>query len=301
MKKPVKLFNYHLQRHTLKLQAGSVLFDLEEGVSDATAISSPQKAQETDRIQKAEYNQDTEGTGESEADPEKNDQWWGISDLKEDSAPPRILLHFSELPGKSQWSAALYSDAPIPSLLHTCQESRKEALKWYDLSFARDPEMGFWDQRTLKELMNNAITEGQRAQPRIYFDWERDGIYSQCARCNGHRMSCRHAPLSFDWLRVKRLAYEGPLSINPFYKLTLCYPAVESIILIRGRSAVRRTAVLPSELIAVNEKFEWEGDDLLATCLETIQNTNLECDALETITSVQRMTLMDVNQTEVVD
>lgn len=246
---------------------------------------------------------------------------WGLSDLKEDSAPPRTLLYFSELPRKvrrqiwnfarpearyikireSKWSAVLYSDAPIPSLLHTCQESRKEALKWYDLSFARDPEMGFWDQKTLNELMDNAITEGQRAQPRIYFDWERDGIYSQCARCNGHRMSCRHAPLSFDWLRVKRLAYEGPLSINPFYKLTLCYPAVDSIILIRGRSAVRRTAVSPSEFMPVNEKFEWEGDDLLATCLETIQNTDPECDALETITSVQRMTLMDVNQTEVVD
>ncbi|TGO14275.1 hypothetical protein BTUL_0055g00240 [Botrytis tulipae] len=315
------ILNCHLQRHTLTFQAGSILFDLEDGVSDATALSSPQKSQETDGIQEAEFNRDTERTGESEVDPGEDDQWWGISDLKEDSAPPRILLRFSELPGKvrrqiwnfarpearyikireSKWSAALYSDAPIPSLLHTCQESRKEAMKWYDLSFARDPEMGFWDQRTLNELMDNAITEGQRAQPRIYFDWEHDGIYSQCARCNGHRMSCRHAPLSFDWLRVKRLAYEGPLSINPFYKLTLCYPAVESIILIHGRSAVRRTAVSPSEFIPVNEKFEWEGDDLLATCLETVQNTDPECDALETITSVQRMTLMDVKQTEVVD
>ncbi|TGO46412.1 hypothetical protein BOTNAR_0589g00010 [Botryotinia narcissicola] len=300
-------------QHTLTFQAGLVLFDLEEGISYATALSSSQKAQETDGIQEAEYNQDTEGTGESEADPEEDDQWWGISDLKKDSAPPRILhlrrqiWNFARPEARyikireSKWSAALYSDAPMPSLLHTFQESRKAALKWYDLSFAMDPEMGFWDQRTLTELMDNAITEGQRAQPRIYFDWERDGIYSQCAHCNGHRMSCRHAPLSFDWLRVKRLAYEGPLSINPFYKLTLCYPVVESIILIRGRSAVRRTAVSPSEFIPVDEKFEWEGDDLLATCLETIQNTDPECDALETITSVQRMTLMDVKQTEVVD
>ncbi|KAF7885206.1 hypothetical protein EAF00_011024 [Botryotinia globosa] len=183
-------------------ETSSVLFDL-EGISYATALSSPQKAQEIDGIQEAECNQDTEDTGESEEDPEEDDQWWGISDLKEDSAPPRILLRFSELPGKvrrqiwnfvrpearyikireSKWSAAFYSDAPIPSLLHTCQESRKEAMKWYDLSFARDPEMGFWDQRTLNGLMDNAITEGQRAQPRIYFDWERDGRYSQCARC----------------------------------------------------------------------------------------------------------------------
>ncbi|KAF7922350.1 uncharacterized protein EAE97_011092 [Botrytis byssoidea] len=302
-------------------KTSSILFDLEDGVSDATALSSPQKAQETNGVQEIEFNQDTEGTEESEVNPGEDGQWWGISDLKEDFAPPRVLLRFSELPGKvrrqiwnfarpearyikireSKWSAALYSDASIPFLLHTCQESRKEAVRWYDLSFARDPETGFWDQRTLNELMDNAITEGQRAQPRISFDWERDGIYSQCARCNGHRMSCRHAPLSFDWLRVKQLAYEGPLSINPFYKLTLCYPAVESIILIRGRSAVRRTAVSPSDFIPVNEKFEWEGDDLLATCLETVQNTDPECDALETITSVQRMTLMDVKQTEVVD
>ncbi|KAF7940548.1 uncharacterized protein EAE98_000675 [Botrytis deweyae] len=302
-------------------ETNSVLFDLEETVSDTTALSSPQKAQETDGIQEAEYNQDTEGTEESEADPEDDDEWWGLSDLKEDSAPPQKLPYFSKLPGKvrrqiwhfarpearyikireSKWSAALYSDAPIPALLHTCQESRKVALKWYDLSFARDPEMGFWDQKTLNELMDSALTEGQRAQPCIYFDWQRDGIYSQCARCNGHRMSCRHAPLSFDWLRVKRLAYEGPLSINPFYKLTLCYPAVESIMLIRGRSAVRRTVVSPSEFIPINEKFEWEGDDLLATCLETLQNTDPECDALETITTVRRMTLMDVNQTDVVD
>ncbi|TGO25482.1 hypothetical protein BPAE_0079g00290 [Botrytis paeoniae] len=304
-------------------ETSSVLFDLEEVVSDATALSSPQKAQETDAIQEAEYNQDTEGTEESEADPKDDGQCkrWGLSDLEEDYMPLRILPSFSELPGKvrrqiwnfarpearyikireSKWSAALYSDAQIPALLHTCQESRKLALKWYDLTFARDPEMGFWDQKTLNELMDNALTKGQRAQPRIYFDWERDGIYSQCARCNGQRMSCRHAPLSFDWLRVNRLVYEGPLSINPFYKLTLCYPAVESIMLIRGRSAVRRTAVSPSEFIPVIEKFEWEGDDLLATCLETLQNTDPGCDALETITSVQRMTLMDVNQTEVVD
>ncbi|KAF5875848.1 uncharacterized protein Bfra_002244 [Botrytis fragariae] len=302
-------------------ETSSALFDLEEVVSDETALSSPQKAQETDAIQEAEYNQDTEGTEESEADHEDDDQWWGLSHLEEDHTPLRMLPSLSELPGKvrrqiwnfarpearyikireSKWSAALCSDAPIPALLHTCQESRKVALKWYDLSFARDPEMGFWDQKTLNELMNNALTKGQRAQARIYFDWERDGIYSQCARCNAHRMSCRHAPLSFDWLRVKRLAYGGPLSINPFYKLTLCYPAVESIMLIHGRSAVRRTAVSPSEFIPVIEKFEWEGDDLLATCLETLQNTGPECDALETITSVQRMTLMDVNQTKVVD
>ncbi|TGO84299.1 hypothetical protein BPOR_0523g00080 [Botrytis porri] len=302
-------------------ETSSALFDLEEVVSDATALSSPQKAQKTGRIQEAEYNEHTKGTEESETDPEDDDQWWGLPDLEEDSSPPRVLPYFSELPGKlrrqiwnlarpearyikireSKWSAVLYSDAPIPALLHTCQKSRQEALKWYNLSFARDLEMGFWDQQTLNELMDKALTEGQRAQPRIYFDWERDGIYSQCARCNGHRMSCRHAPLSFDWLRVKRLAYEGPLSINPFYKLTLCYPAVERIILIRGRSVIRRTAVSPSEFILVNEKFEWEGDDLLATCLETLQNTDPECDALETITSVQRMTLMDVNQTEVVN
>ncbi|KAK6608828.1 hypothetical protein H4I95_04208 [Botrytis cinerea] len=309
------------EREAYHEESRSALLDLVEVVSDAAELPSPEKGQEIDGIQEAKYNQDTEENEESEGNPEDDDQWWGLSDLEEDFAPPRILPYFSELPGKlrrqiwnfarpearyiklreSKWSAALYSDAPIPALLHTCQESRNSALRWYDLSFARNPEMGFWDQKTLNEIMDNALTEGQRAKPRIYFDWERDGIYSQCARCNGHRMSCRHAPLSFDWLRVKRLAYEGPLSINPFYKLTLCYPAVESIMLIRGRSAVRRTAISPSEFIPVDERFEWEGDDLLATCFETIQNTDPECDALETITSVHRMTLMDVNQTEVVD
>ncbi|EMR84880.1 hypothetical protein BcDW1_6494 [Botrytis cinerea BcDW1] len=309
------------EREAYHEESRSALLDLVEVVSDAAELPSPEKGQEIDGIQEAKYNQDTEENEESEGNPEDDDQWWGLSDLEEDFAPPRILPYFSELPGKlrrqiwnfarpearyiklreSKWSAALYSDAPIPALLHTCQESRNSALRWYDLSFARNPEMGFWDQKTLNEIMDNALTEGQRAKPRIYFDWERDGIYSQCARCNGHRMSCRHAPLSFDWLRVKRLAYEGPLSINPFYKLTLCYPAVESIMLIRGRSAVRRTAISPSEFIPVDERFEWEGDDLLATCFETIQNTDPECDALETTTSVHRMTLMDVNQTEVVD
>ncbi|CCD48343.1 hypothetical protein BofuT4_P107270.1 [Botrytis cinerea T4] len=309
------------EREAYHEESRSALLDLIEVVSDAAELPSPEKGQEIDGNQEAKYNQGTAENEESEENLEDDAQWWGLSDLEEDFAPPRILPYFSELPGKlrrqiwnfarpearyiklreSKWSAALYSDAPIPALLHTCQESRNSALRWYDLSFARDPEMGFWDQKTLNEIMDNALTEGQRAKPRIYFDWERDGIYSQCARCNGHRMSCRHAPLSFDWLRVKQLAYEGPLSINPFYKLTLCYPAVESIMLIRGRSAVRRTAISPSEFIPVDERFEWEGDDLLATCFETIQNTDPECDALETITSVQRMTLMDVNQTEVVD
>lgn len=74
MKKPVNIFDYHLQRHILTFQAGSVLFDLEEEASDATALSSPQKAQEMDGIQEPEYDQDTEETGESEADPGEDDQ-----------------------------------------------------------------------------------------------------------------------------------------------------------------------------------------------------------------------------------
>ncbi|TGO47533.1 hypothetical protein BCON_0274g00060 [Botryotinia convoluta] len=52
----------------------SGVFDFEEVVSDATALSSPQKAQETDGIQEAAYSQDTEETEESEVYPEDDDQ-----------------------------------------------------------------------------------------------------------------------------------------------------------------------------------------------------------------------------------
>ncbi|KAJ8070942.1 hypothetical protein OCU04_001300 [Sclerotinia nivalis] len=282
------------------------LIDLEED-SDAVPLSESQLTQESE---------------ESQADPEEYCRSFaGLEDYVEAVVIPTTFLHFSELPQKvrhriwhfarpearyikireSKWVTGLFSDAPIPAMLHTCQESRKVALTWYDLSFARDPEMGFWDQQTLGTIMENALTNEEPREARIYFDWERDGLYSQCARCTGHRMSCRHAPLSFDFLRIKRLAFEGPLSINPFYKIALCFPAVESIMLIRGRSSIRRKAVLPFEFIPVDEKFEWEGDDLLATCLHTIQNTAPECGAIETIQSVQRMTLLDVNQTELVN
>ncbi|APA06060.1 hypothetical protein sscle_01g008300 [Sclerotinia sclerotiorum 1980 UF-70] len=249
----------------------------------------------------------------------------GLADPEEDyievAVIPTTFLRFSKLPQKlrhqiwhftrpearyikireSRWTTGLFSGAPIPAMLHTCQESRKMALIWYDLSFARDPEMCFLDQHTLNTIMENALTNEEPREARIYFDWERDGLYSQCARCTGHRMSCRHAPLSFDFLRIKRLAFEGPLSVNPFYKIALCFPAVESIILIRGRSSIRRKAVLPLEFIYVDKRFEWEDEDLLATCLYTIKNTAPECGAIETIQSVRRMTLLNVNQTELVD
>ncbi|CAD6457507.1 1d6c3ee7-b550-4e15-b519-9bf0a20a2806 [Sclerotinia trifoliorum] len=283
------------------------LIDLEED-SDAAGFSESQLTQESE---------------ESQADSEEH--YFGQADLDEDyveaAVLPTTFSRFSRLPQKlrrqiwhfarpdaryikireSRWTTGLFSDAPIPAMLHTYQESRKVALTWYDLSFARDPEMGFWDQQTLNSIMENALTNEEPREARIYYDWERDGLFSQCARCTGHRMSCRHAPLSFDFRRIKRLAFEGPLSINPFYKIALCFPAVESIMLIRGRSSIRRKAVLPFEFIPVDQRFEWEGEDLLATCLYTIQNTAPECGAIETIQSVQRMTLLNVNQTELVN
>ncbi|ESZ91872.1 hypothetical protein SBOR_7737 [Sclerotinia borealis F-4128] len=267
----------------------------------------------------------TQDTGKSQDTQTTYEETWSsILDLEEDyttnAVIPNDFLRFSELPCKvrrriwyharpearyikireSRWGDTLFSNAPIPSMLQTCRESRKIALRWYDLSFARNPEMGFWDRVNLKKTMEDVLTQEPR-RAMIYFDWERDGVYSQCARCNGHRMSCRHAPLSFDFLRVKRLAFEGPLSVKPFYKIALCFPAVESIMLIRGRSTIRRKAVSPLEFIPVDKKFEWEGEDLLMTCLETIQKTAPGCDAIESIKSVQRMTLLDVKQTEVVD
>ncbi|KAI9647658.1 hypothetical protein NHQ30_004043 [Ciborinia camelliae] len=258
-----------------------------------------------------------------EPEQDHEETWSSILDVEENYLKTPIIptefTRFSELPGKvrrliwhfarpearyikireSRWGETLYSRAPIPAMLHTCQESRKVALKWYDLSFARDPSMGFWDRATLKRLTEEALT--RPSKPTIYFDWERDGVYSQCTRCNGNKMSCRHSPLSFDFLRVKRVAFEGPLSVKPFYKISLCFRAVESIILIRGRSAIRRRAVSPSEFIPVDKKFEWEGEDLLETCLEAIRNKAPGSEAIKGIKSVQRMTLMDINPTEVVD
>lgn len=194
---------------------------------------------------------------------------------------------------------ALYSEASVPSMLHACTESRKVALKWYKLSFVKSDETinlnldGF-----AQTLDDDLFGEQTTATARIYFDWERDGLYSQCANCNGIGTTCGHFPLSFDQRRIKRLVYEGPLSMDPFYRIGLIFTHVEDIILVRGHSMVPRKAVVSADFFPVQERFQWEGDDLLASCLQTIQNKLPGCPAIDTITSVRRATLLDVDETE---
>lgn len=64
------------------------------------------------------------------------------------------------------------SRARVPSLLHTCIDSRQVALKWYTQSFG-------W----YKDYENTQKTHGPGG---IYFDWSRDWVYLQCRECKEH-------------------------------------------------------------------------------------------------------------------
>lgn len=144
---------------------------------------------------------------------------------------PRII----ELTTSTTYSTV--SRAPVPALLHTCQESRAIALQHYTISFATPA-----------------------TSPKVYFDFRNDWVYTRCAGCLG--TGCSHKlTLTADHLKVRHLIFEGPMSFNPFPKIVRFYPRLESLILVGGRSAVPRGEINEAEIIPVDWQFDWASED----------------------------------------
>jgi hypothetical protein len=144
---------------------------------------------------------------------------------------PRII----ELTTSTTYSTV--SRAPVPPLLHTCQESRAIALQHYSVSFATPA-----------------------TSPKVYFDFKNDWVYTRCTGCLG--TSCNHKlTLTADHLNVRHLVFEGPMSFNPFPKIVRFYPRLESLILVGGRSVVPRGEIDEAEIFPVDWQFDWAGED----------------------------------------
>lgn len=165
--------------------------------------------------------------------------------------PPATFHSLSEDVRKTIWTHALpgpriieltilrkniVSRARVPTLLHTCRESRAVALKHYTLAFG-----------------HNA------SPPKVYFDFRYDWIYTRCPGCLG--ANCSHkSMLTGDHSRLRHLVYEGPISFNPFTKILRFFPDIRGVILIRGKSKGYRDEIDSEEFVHLEEGFEWAGD-----------------------------------------
>lgn len=131
---------------------------------------------------------------------------------------------------------SVHSQAPVLALLQTCRESRAVAQEYYSLSFGM--------------VMNS---------PKVYFDLCNDWIYTRCSGCLG--VDCAHKlTLTDNHAIVRRLIFEGPMTVNPFPKILRYYPSVERLILISGKSDAARSQLKKSEISFVSMQFEWDSE-----------------------------------------
>lgn len=174
------------------------------------------------------------------------------------SIPATSFVKFGKLPGELRnkiWgfcrfprynmlqqasnSQAIYSDASVPALLHTCRESRTLALGWYELSFPHQPRSMF--EKDPSEVLAPAQT---------YFDWENGGLYSpglrfgcpevgtSSSRCHVNWPSnCSHLiPGPAERARVKKMVLEIPSDklkrFDQYWMLAIAFRNLEECIML---------------------------------------------------------------------
>jgi hypothetical protein len=77
---------------------------------------------------------------------------------------------------KSKYSSTLYSETPIPGMLHATRESRTIAPKWYQLGFPMRYvrlSLADWTRPDKMDLI----------KPNTYFDFTNDVLYIGCESC----------------------------------------------------------------------------------------------------------------------
>jgi len=144
------------------------------------------------------------------------------------------------------------SRAPVPALLHACSDSRKVALKWYKLSFG------------------NALAW---IPPAVYFDWERDGLYTKCNGVHTHGRRCLHDAFyayfqEEDEANLKRIALYLPHlrqgRQQHWELLPPWIPSLKDVYFIqggrtrRGIAAGRRDVFGEKDLVLSEEPFCWQ-------------------------------------------
>jgi hypothetical protein len=161
---------------------------------------------------------------------------------------------------KSKYYPAVFSKAPVPSMLHACRESRATAMKWYKLRF-----------RTLVDLKE--IINVRFRAPRTYFDLENDILYAGCKICcQLHCHECR--PLHGHARKVQKiLVHCEDNSKSPFLELCMFFRAAKEVMILGAGNDDLDSESRFDQLVKNSAPFGWQKkptlqEDYLAEMLK---------------------------------
>lgn len=171
---------------------------------------------------------------------------------------------------------SIISTAPVSALLQTCKVSRAFLQQCHLLLFP-----------------------GPDGVRRVYFDLQRDAIWSGCAGCYGN--SCGHqATWTLHHELVRGLVYEGPLSLSPFTKIAKLFPKVVELTLIRvgTTETQKREGVIELKGWESDEPFEWQRGTLTETYYREIEQQKLGPVDFIKLVNARRVNLSGVQEVE---
>jgi uncharacterized coiled-coil protein SlyX len=157
--------------------------------------------------------------------------------------PPRVLKVF-KLETIPDGEPELYSTAKVPSLLHACQESRRVAKEWYELSLRCCTRIG-------------------EQEGRVYFDFSSDFLYYSPIydKDMGHPTHLNPHPADIhchDREKVKKVVLEVRQFNDRFAYVTICYPFASEAILVLDEELMFRGSAKLSDFSFTMDNFAWQ-------------------------------------------
>ncbi|PMD29573.1 hypothetical protein L207DRAFT_642331 [Hyaloscypha variabilis F] len=152
----------------------------------------------------------------------------------------------------------LYSTAKVPSLLHTCQESRRVAKSWYELSLGYKSNFG------------------KKHAAHVYFDYSRDFLYSPLPDLEDERSYARSIayPRDVYYLertRVKKVVQEIPRIWEQFDLLSIYFPSAVEALLVDTEDGMFHGAADQPEFIVTGDAFPWQRGRTLQKVYEDVR------------------------------
>jgi hypothetical protein len=169
---------------------------------------------------------------------------------------PRVLKIFEKMEGAEE---VVYSTAKVPALLHACQDSRRIAKQWYELSFPR--------------------TSYKPQSSRIYFDFSLDFVYvpEESGEDKGNSTHSNISPYFIPHMiqsKVLNVIQEVEESCERFYPLASCFSsATKALLVLEGEGMLQGSAEL-SEFTLTADPFTWQGT---RTLQETYIDASEKC------------------------
>ncbi|KAE9364822.1 hypothetical protein N431DRAFT_564035 [Stipitochalara longipes BDJ] len=156
---------------------------------------------------------------------------------------PRVIKIFQSKVGDKE---IIYSTAKVPTLLHTCQESRRIAKNWYELSFQC----------------------GWRGTPRVYFDFSSDFVYfprfpGKDSKYSTHSIASPSSISRNEREKVKRVVQEVESYNSRFDFISFFYPSATEAVLVLAEEGMSQGVAEQSEFVATEDAFLWQENQIL--------------------------------------